>query len=64
VTAPGFAAGDQDLEVTATLDYALWKDVVSRVEYRWDHDLKDANHFGSGKRDNDHLIALNVIYKF
>jgi hypothetical protein len=59
-----FSAGDQVTEVTATLDYALWQNVVSRVEYRWDHDLKDANHFGSGKRDNDHLIALNVIYKF
>jgi len=26
--------------------------------------LKNDNRFGGGTRDNDHLLALNVIYKF
>jgi hypothetical protein len=59
-----FSPGDEVLGVTATLDYALWKSVISRLEYRWDHDLENDNHFGAGTRDNDHLVALNVIYKF
>ncbi len=59
-----FATGDEVLSVTATLDYALWKSVISRLEYRWDHDLNNDNRFGGGTRDNDHLVALNVIYKF
>jgi hypothetical protein len=59
-----FSPGDEVLGLTATLDYSLWKNVVSRLEYRWDHDLKDDKHFGNGTKDNDHLLALNVIYKF
>jgi hypothetical protein len=59
-----FEPGDEVLSVTATLDYSLWKNVISRFEYRWDHDLKADRHFGQGTRDNDHLLALNVIYRF
>jgi hypothetical protein len=61
-----FSPGDEFLGVTATLDYALWQNVITRLEYRWDHDLgqNGGQHFGQGTRDNDHLVALNVIYKF
>jgi len=59
-----FQPGDKVLGLTATLDYALWKNVISRLEYRWDHDLTDQKRFGAGTKDNDHLLALNVIYKF
>jgi hypothetical protein len=59
-----FQPGSEVLGITATLDYSLWKNVVSRLEYRWDHDLKADKHFGAGTKDNDNLVALNVIYKF
>jgi hypothetical protein len=54
-------------EITATLSYNLWANVVSRVEARWNH----AEHFTTGTGgslgngyENDFLLALNVIYKF
>jgi len=56
-------------ELTATLQYNLWANVVSRVEFRWDH-AEHGNFFGSnpaagtGDRSNDFLMALNVIYQF
>jgi hypothetical protein len=59
-----FATGDEIVSFTATIDYALWKSVISRLEYRWDHDLDNDDRFGGGTRNNDHLVALNLIYKF
>lgn len=64
-----FASGDEFLTTTVTADYALWQNVISRLEFRWDHDLNgtssiDGSHFGNGTRANDYLVAANVIYKF
>ena len=64
-----FSPGDQFLSTTFTLDYTLWKNVVSRGEFRWDHDLgaNGGKHFGgypAGGQDNDVMLALNLIYKF
>jgi hypothetical protein len=60
-------------EVTATLQYNLWANVMSRVEFRWDHS-EAGKPFGygggvgegSGEPDkaNDFLLALNLIYQF
>ena len=62
--------GNGNIEIfttTATLDYALWENVISRLEYRWDHALSGrragAGPFGSG-RVNANQLVLNVIYKF
>ena len=61
---------------TATLQYDIWKNVLSRLEVRWDH---QADGFGTaygatnptspirggdGSRRNAYLVAGNVIYKF
>lgn len=65
-----FAPGDEFLTTTLTLDYKLWANVVSRLEYRWDHDLNKngGNHFAAGGpgtgQNNEHLFALNIAYKF
>ncbi len=53
---------------TATAQYDLWKNVLSRVELRWDH-ADNAKLFGgtvSGvpTRKNAVLVAANIIYKF
>lgn len=48
---------------TFTTDYSLWANVISRVEFRWDHDLTSQRPFGVA--DNNALsLALNLIYKF
>jgi hypothetical protein len=56
-------------EVTQTVQYDLWKNVLARFEFRWDH----AEH-GSGfsgvfpaaapTGENAFLLAANIIYKF
>jgi len=68
-------APDKVLGITGTIQYDLWKNVLSRLELRWDHSLsgegvwggKDPN--GSGGTSEGHLknawmLAANVIYKF
>jgi hypothetical protein len=49
---------------TATLDYSLWENVISRLEFRWDHSLNGLKYFGTGNHRNSFSVALNVIYKF
>lgn len=61
-------AGHYAGELTATATYQLWANVLSRVEFRWDH--VDGNAFGYAagtglpNRDNDFMLALNLIYQF
>jgi len=51
-------------EATATVEYDLWANVVSRAEVRWDHSDNGASlNSYSGVRDA-FLVALNVVYKF
>ena len=54
--------------VTATAQYDLWKNVVSRVEFRWDHsdkgDLFGGTDAGAPDRRNAFLLAAQFIYKF
>jgi hypothetical protein len=64
--------------LTLTADYQLWANVISRLEYRWDHDLSGNRNLpgnlnasgtpaaaaATGGNNNAHLIALNLIYKF
>ncbi|PWU15073.1 MAG: hypothetical protein C5B50_16120 [Verrucomicrobia bacterium] len=75
ISDPSLAAlSDETLALTATAQYDLWKNVISRLELRWDHSLNDENVFGgSGTSDgapnapsagNAWMLALNVIYKF
>jgi hypothetical protein len=57
-------------EVTATVQYQLWANVLSRVEFRWDHygvDVYGYNSTAGGglpMKQNDFLLALNLIYQF
>jgi hypothetical protein len=58
------------LALTATVQYDLWKNVISRLELRWDHSLTDTPTFGGSDAlgrptaDNAWMLAANVIYKF
>ncbi len=55
---------------TATVQYDLWKNVLSRLEFRWDHSDSGRKYFGNtsvdetGSRRNALLVAANLIYKF
>lgn len=73
----GVGIPSADLAVTGTLQYDLWKNVLSRVEFRWDHALDGTDAFGgtgptqiqgghtvTGTLKNSYIIAANVIYKF
>ena len=55
--------------LTGTVQYDLWKNVISRVELRWDHSANGNDMFGgsvAGEPDriNAVMLAANVIYKF
>ena len=68
---------DEAMELTLTAQYDLWKNVMSRLELRWDHSLTDQGVWGGtavngdpsatsgfGSRDNVVVLAANIIYKF
>jgi hypothetical protein len=55
--------------LTATADYSLWKNVISRAEFRWDHSFDGNKPFGgtvAGSPDAEQAVslALNIIYLF
>src|ERR1017187_130113 len=66
----GYYAGHYADEVTATVQYQLWANVLSRVEFRWDHVDKNAFGYNSTAggglpmKENDFMLALNLIYQF
>lgn len=62
--------------LTGTIQYDLWKNVLSRLEVRWDHQA-GADAFTGGSayggnfssesgadKHNSYLLAANIIYKF
>ena len=60
----GFMNGE---EVTATVAYNLWANVVTRAEIRWDHVEHGATFFtadSESQASNQIVLALNVVYKF
>jgi hypothetical protein len=64
----GIGMPSSGFEVTETAQYQLWKNVVSRVEFRWDH-AEHGRSFGgttdgSPALENAFLLAANLIYKF
>ena len=65
--------GRKDIEsvtTTLTFEYKLWANVVSRLEYRFQHDLNGLKgaaldrRTGLGAEDNSHEIIAQIAYKF
>ena len=56
--------------LTETVQYDLWKNVISRLEFRWDHSANGQNAYGGTTAGsapglkNAFLVAANLIYKF
>jgi hypothetical protein len=56
-------------EITETVQYDLWKNVLARLEFRWDHAEHGAGFggFAAGaapNAENAFLLAANLVYKF
>jgi len=68
----GFTTGSAAVdEITLTTQYQLWANVLSRVEFRWDHsegtkayDQSAYSLIGAPVHNNAYLLALNLIYQF
>ncbi len=64
----GSGADTEIYETTLTAQYDLWKNVLSRVEFRWDHsangDWFGGTVVGSPTRKNAFVLLANVVYKF
>ncbi len=57
------------LEGTATLQYDLWKNVLSRLEFRWDHAADGSTPYGgtvvgAGSKKNSYILLADIAYKF
>jgi hypothetical protein len=53
-------------ELTGTITYNLWANVVSRAEIRWDHVEHGTTFYAAnnGENENQITVALNLVYKF
>jgi hypothetical protein len=51
-------------DITATISYNLWANVISRVEFRWDHIDSGTAFSNTGGDANSFLVAANFIYTF
>lgn len=55
---------------TATVQYDLWKNVISRLEFRWDHAADGSSPYGGETLDdvpskrNNYILLANIAYKF
>jgi hypothetical protein len=56
-------------EFTATAQYDLWKNVLSRLEFRWDHSATGSPAYGGTTvgvptLDNSYMLLADIAYKF
>jgi hypothetical protein len=56
-------AEDKMIGETFTLDYALWANVLTRGEFRWDRSVDGGANPFDGQR-NDLSLTASVVYKF
>src|SRR5207302_9706401 len=57
------------LALTGTVQYDLWKNVLSRLEVRWDHSANGTLAYGgtvpgTPNKKNAYELIANVSYKF
>ncbi len=62
-TGAGVGLPREAFELTETMQYDLWKNVMARLEFRWDHAADSSDPFSKGV-DNAYLLAANFIFKF
>ncbi len=62
--ANGRQANGKGEELTFTVQYNLWANVISRLEARWDHDDGGVSFANGGADADSFLFAANLIYQF
>jgi predicted porin len=56
---------ERAIELTATAQYDLWKNVLSRVEFRWDRSVSGTGVWGdNADLKNEFVLLANLVYKF
>ncbi len=61
------ASGNDAQEITATLQYALWANVLTRLEVRWDHSNSTSAGYltpAGSQQENAFLLAAQAVYTF
>jgi hypothetical protein len=61
---PGGSNDEQVFGNTVTLDYALWKNVISRLEYRLDSAVSGSVMRPFDGQKSDHSLTANIVYLF
>lgn len=66
---PDIFLADKVVAVTGTVQYDLWKNVLSRIEFRWDHAADGSEPYGgkepgAGNKDDSFILLANLVYKF
>ena len=72
---PRYWARAGSFAATGTLQYDLWKNVLSRIEFRWDHAADGSEAYGGtpvagstapvpGTKKNSYILLANCSYKF
>ena len=61
---PGNSNDEKVFALTSTFDYALFANVVTRAEARWDRAVGGSVARPFDNQKNDISLTLNVIYKF
>ncbi len=65
-----FFLAEEVFSATATLQYDLWANVLSRLEFRWDHAADGSEPYGgrnpgdAGSKKNSFILLANLVYKF
>lgn len=65
---PLLFGAEEVFALTGTLQYDLWKNVLTRLEIRWDHAADGSEPYGGsdvagGKKDSV-IVLANIAYKF
>jgi hypothetical protein len=66
----GYGFGRSMMALTGTVQYDLWANVLSRLEFRWDRSLHSGEDpfgvttNGENGQQNAFMLAANIIYKF
>jgi hypothetical protein len=55
---------ERAIELTGTVQYDLWKNVLSRVELRWDRSVSGTGVWGDSGLKNEFVLLANLVYKF
>ena len=55
--------GSKGEEITATVSYNLWANILSRAEFRWDH-ADTGGGYTYSDNANNFTFAVNLVYQF